>query len=174
MGLDSLETSQGTAEVKCWGRKPMKEDRGVHGPVPQQTRAPCTEDETYSPLVGAVAGLPICQNTLCFRDPAPKEGHVGRAHFRAWLPSLFPAVDCAWMSLTGGGWWAENTPLGYPSPLLGSTRGDASGTARVSSACWPMWRWLKAVSQGGFRLCALPCVGVEVRQHWVLGLLPLL
>lgn len=23
------------------------------------------------------------------------------------------------MSLTGGRWWAENTPLGYPSPLTG-------------------------------------------------------
>lgn len=34
--------------------------------------------------------------------------------------------------------------------------------------------WVKAVTHGGCRLRVLPCDGMEVRQHWVLGLLPLL
>lgn len=144
----------------------------MHGSMPQRTRAPCTEDETHSPSVGAVAGLPVCQNTLYFGDPVLR-GRPGGRDFRACLPTLFPAVDCAWMSLTGGRWWAENTPLGYPSPLTGKHE-RCLWYLRVSSACWPMWGWVKAVSQGGFRLCALPCDSVEVRQHWVLGLLPLL
>lgn len=46
----------------------------MHGYMPQRTRAPCTEDETHSPSVGAVAGLPVWQNTLYFGDPALRKG----------------------------------------------------------------------------------------------------
>lgn len=138
--------------------------------MPQRIRAPCTEDETHSPSVGAVAGLPICQNTLCFGDPAPR----GRLVSGYGFPVFFLPWSVLGCKLTGGRYCAENTPPGYPSPLTGKPEGmpeAPQGSPQLAGQCEG---WVKAVTHGGFRLHVLTCDGMEVPQHWVLRLLPLL
>lgn len=69
-----------------------------------------------------MAGLHVCRNALCSGDLAARGRPMGRAHFRAWLPSLSPALDGALFLLIGGWWWAAQGSAQLAGQCEGGSR----------------------------------------------------
>lgn len=123
------------------------------------------------PFSGSRGRSPHLPEHSVFWRPCTK----GKARFRVWLPSLFPALDCAWMLTYRWQMVRREHTTGVSITFDWEAREGMpeapQGSPQVAGQCEG---WVKAVTHGGFRLHVLTCDGMEVPQHWVLRLLPLL